>query len=107
MVETITAQELKEKKDNADEFVLVDVLGEDSYQEQHIPGAINIPVTQIEEQASQHIPETGTEIVVYCADTECHASPKAAEKLEELGYTNVKDFEAGLAGWEEAGYQFA
>jgi len=28
----------------------------------------------------------------------------AAQKLEEMGYTNVSDFEDGYAGWRQAGH---
>jgi len=45
------------------------------------------------------------EIVVYCANRECTASPNLAQRLEEMGYTNVSDFEEGLAGWRSAGYE--
>ena len=36
------------------------------------------------------------EIIVYCASESFGASEKAVEKLEKLGFENVKDFKAGL-----------
>lgn len=105
-METISAQKIKEKKDKGDDFVLIDVLPKEKYESQHLPGAINIPVNEIEDRIKEEVPEKDKEIVVYCANTKCQASPKAAEKLEDLGYTDVKDFEEGLAGWQEAGYEF-
>jgi len=42
-------------------------------------------------------------VVVYCANAECDASPKAAERLEEAGFTDVVDYQGGTQSWEEAG----
>ena len=67
---------------------------------------INIPVDEIEKSAPNELQDKNKEIIVYCASTECQASPRAAKKLEELGYSNVTDYEAGVAGWQDAGYQF-
>jgi len=33
----------------------------------------------------------------------CSASPKAAQKLESIGFQNVKDYDGGLEAWKEAG----
>ena len=34
---------------------------------------------------------------------DCPASPKAGQRMEELGYQNVFDYEAGKQDWQEAG----
>jgi rhodanese-related sulfurtransferase len=105
-MKTINAEDLKKKIDAKGEFVLIDVLSPESYNGRHVPKAINIPVDQINEKANSKLKDRGKEIIVYCASTECQASPTAAKKLEELGYINVVDFEAGLAGWQDAGFEF-
>lgn len=104
----LTQQELKQKIDKKEEFVLIDVLGEMSYQEKHIPGAVNIDVHKDDflEKAKKQFPDKSQEIVVYCASSTCQASPRAAMLLTQAGYTNVHDYENGLAGWEEADYEF-
>lgn len=43
------------------------------------------------------------EIVVYCANAPCKNSGIAAERLTELGYTNVRDYHHGKADWIEVG----
>jgi hypothetical protein len=63
----ISREELKEKMDRGDEFFLVDTLEEPYYRHSHLPGAINIPLEEIE-RAKEVIPDKGTEIVVYCMD---------------------------------------
>lgn len=41
---------------------------------------------------------------MYCKDTECPASARAAEKLQTLGYTNVRAYEGGLKAWKAEGH---
>ena len=66
-VNTISREELKEKIDRGDEFVLVDTLDEPFYRHSHLPGAINIPLEEIE-RAEKEIPDKDVEIIVYCMD---------------------------------------
>lgn len=66
-VATISREELKEKIDRGDEFVLVDTLGEQFYRHSHLPGAINLPLEEIG-RVEEEIPDKDTEIVVYCMD---------------------------------------
>lgn len=101
-METITASELEDIKNSGRDFVLVDVLSEEHFEDEHIPGAVNIPLDQIGTEALERF-DKDQEIVVYCKDIDCQASPKAAEKLDKLGFTNIKDFEKGLESWKKAG----
>ncbi len=66
-VATISREELQEKIDGGEDFVLVDVLDEPFYRHSHLPGAINIPLDEIG-AAEEEIPEKDTGIVVYCMD---------------------------------------
>lgn len=107
MPEAIDADTARERV-NTKEAVVIDVLGPDSFQEKHLPNAINIPLKapDFEERVRQAVPDKDQPVIVYCASTTCDASPTAAKRLEDIGYRNVSDFEAGLAGWKEAGYRF-
>ncbi len=66
-VATISREELRDKIDGGEDFVLVDVLDEPFYRHSHLPGAINIPLDEIG-TAEKEIPDRDTEIVVYCMD---------------------------------------
>jgi len=105
---TITREALKKKIEQGSDFVLIDVLGEASYEQRHLPGAISIDAHNEDfvEQVQKRVPDKDKEVVVYCSSFSCQLSPEAARKLAEAGYTNVVDFEGGLADWEEAGYPF-
>ena len=47
---------------------IVDVLPAQEYREDHLPGAINLPIRRIETEASQVL-DRARPIVVYCADS--------------------------------------
>jgi rhodanese-related sulfurtransferase len=99
----ISLDQLQAKLVSETRPILVEALPEESYANSHIPGAVNIPKDQIDTLAPRLLKDKSSEIVVYCANTECQASTEVAERLVELGYTNVSDFEAGKKGWLEAG----
>ena len=99
----ITADALKEQLESDTPPVLINVLPPSAHEARHIPGSINVPVDDIG-QVEELAPNKDESIVVYCANADCTASSKAAQLLEERGYTNVADFEDGYAGWRRAGY---
>ncbi|MGH2680708.1 MAG: rhodanese-like domain-containing protein [Actinomycetota bacterium] len=47
---------------------LVDVLGAEEFEEDHLPGAINLPLRKIETEARRQLAPTRP-IVVYCWDS--------------------------------------
>jgi rhodanese-related sulfurtransferase len=101
---TLTADELKDALEGPHPPVLINTLPRTAHEARHIPGSINVPVDDIE-QVEALVPNKDDAIVVYCANADCEASPKAARRLEEMGYTNVVDFEDGYAGWRRAGHE--
>ena len=67
MVATISRDELREKIDRRDPFLLVETLPEAAYHHVHLPGAINLPPDKLTELAPSLLPDKNAEIVVYCA----------------------------------------
>lgn len=78
-------------------IILVDVRELSEYQEGHIEGAILLPVGKIDELALETLPDKEAVIYVYCRSG--NRSKTAANKLIELGYTNVFDI-GGISTWE-------
>ena len=103
---TITREELKRKLDRNEDFVLIDVLDEDEFQDFHLPRARNVPLrtSDFSRRIQTLVPDKKTPIIVYCADFECQASSNAAEILESLGYQEVRHYAQGKEDWREAGY---
>jgi len=84
------------------DFVLLDVRGEDSFAEGHVPTAVNLPHPRISEQTlSQYPPETL--FVVYCAGPHCNGANKGAIALAKLGRP-VKEMIGGAIGWIDEGF---
>ena len=92
----ITAQEAKKIMDTEEGYIILDVREQDEYDAGHIPGAILIPYTQIEEMAGEMLPDQDQLILVYCRSG--RRSKIAAEALVELGYTNIREF-GGIIDW--------
>lgn len=101
-MKTITRTQVEDKvQQNA---ALIDVLSAEQYQKYHLPDAMNVPLGEsFDAKIVQLVPDRSQPVVVYCYDEECSASPKAAQRMEELGYTDVYDYEAGKADWKAAG----
>jgi rhodanese-related sulfurtransferase len=99
----IAREDLREALDNGAKLTLVEALPEKYWRDGHLPGAIQIDHTEIEGKAGELLPDKGTKIVVYCANTECQNSTKAARTLEALGYTDVYEYVEGKQDWVEAG----
>lgn len=102
MVRKISRDELLEMCKKGRKFTLVDVLGKDSYEEEHIPGSLSMPLDVLEQEADRLLDKDET-IVVYCASFICTASTTAAHKLAEMGFKNVLDYKGGLKDYKEAG----
>lgn len=92
----ITAEEAKEIMDSQEGYIILDVRAQEEYEEGHIPGAIVIPHTEIEDRAEAELPGRGQLILIYCRSG--RRSKIAAEALVELGYTNIREF-GGILDW--------
>lgn len=67
-VATITRDELREKIERGDDFLLFEVLGEPYYRRHHLPGARLMPPAEVESTIASVAPEKDAEIVLYCWD---------------------------------------
>jgi rhodanese-related sulfurtransferase len=99
----VEREELREKIERGDDFVLVDALAPIAFARSRLPGAINLTPDWVAERAPRRIPDRATEIVVYCADVDCESSIVVAERLLELGYERVGHYAGGKRDWVEAG----
>lgn len=85
------------------DFVLIDVRGEDLFAQGHIAGAVNIPHPRLNERRLAEFPRD-TLFVVYCAGPHCNGTEKAAIRLAKLGRP-VKKMIGGVTGWIDEGFQ--
>ena len=99
----ITPAELDQELKAGKNIVLLDIRQKS---ERPIMGAlsggdIHVPRGFLEIQTYSKIKDRDTEIVVFCGKGV--RSAFAANTLNEMGYTNVKNLQGGVQAWKEAG----
>ncbi len=92
----ITQEEAARMMQANDGHVIVDVRRQDEYEEGHIPGAILIPNETIGTEPPDLLPHFEQVILIYCRSG--NRSKDAAQKLADMGYTNVYEF-GGILDW--------
>lgn len=103
-MQTITRENAHTMIQNRNDVPVIETLSPEQYELFHLPGAKNVPLDDdFEDNIQEAAPEKTKPVLVYCLDEECEASSKAARKMEELGYKQVYDYEAGKADWKDAG----
>lgn len=91
----ITAEEAKQMMDEGG-VTVVDVRTEAEYKEGHIPGAVLVPNESIGSEPPEALPELDAVLLVHCRTGV--RSKQAADKLVDMGYTQVYDF-GGIRDW--------
>jgi rhodanese-related sulfurtransferase len=72
---------------------LVEVLPREEYAEEHPPGAINIPLKELDRDSATQL-DRELPVIVYCWDRLCDMRPRAAALLDRLGFERVYDYAA-------------
>lgn len=101
---TISTDELKRMQARGDDLTIINVLPAEKFNSTRIPDAVNIPVAldDFEKEVHAAVGRKGRPVVVYCANEQCTASTKAAERLEAAGFSNVFDYSGGAEAWQNA-----
>ena len=86
------------------EVLVLDVRPADEYGAGHIPGAISIPVSELERRLSE-LPAS-KEIVAYCRGPYCVMAIEAVDLLRSRGY-RARRLDEGLPDWRAAGHAVA
>ena len=94
--------EVKERLDRGDKFLLVDVREESEFAKDHLPGAIHLGKGVIERDIENRVPDLNTPMVLYCGGG--FRSAMAADNLQKMGYTNVISMDGGVRGWREKNF---
>jgi rhodanese-related sulfurtransferase len=103
----ISLSELTDELAGASPPRVAEILGPSSFERGHLPGAVNLPLDGLVENAARLLPDKSEPIVVYCSGITCQNSDIAQRKLHSLGYQNVRVFKGGKAAWQEAGLALA
>ena len=85
---------------NRDSGTVIDVRDASAYSESHLPGARNIPMTQLESRLTELEKLKSGPIVVYGAGSDAE---RAVKLLKKQGFEKAAGLEGGLKAWTEAG----
>src|SRR3954454_4569687 len=78
---------VKQRLDRGERPLIIDVREESEYAAGHVPGAVHIGKGILERDIEDKVPDTGTEVILYCGGG--FRSALAADALQKMGYTNV------------------
>jgi len=104
MVKKITKEEIMEKINRGEKFRLIDVRDTPDYEKEHIVGAIHLLIGEMMPDRLEALVEKDDLIITYSEDLNCPAKTIAAQKLVDMGYTNVFAYEGSWNEWKESGY---
>ncbi len=99
-VEQIEAEALQ-KKIIEEEVILLDAREKNEFEVSHIAGAKYIGYDDFRKSALKNV-DKNKELIVYCSVG--YRSEKIGEKLEKMGFKNVKNLRGGIFDWKNKGY---
>ena len=98
-LEPIPADVLLERV-RADLVTVLDVRPPEEYQSGHLPGAINVPLSALEQHLKNLDPQQ--EVVAYCRGPHCILAFDAVQKLRENGF-DARRLDGGFPEWKLEG----
>ena len=98
-MEAVTREDLAERLE-AGLVTVLDVRPEEEFVQGHLPGARNIPYTDLDQRLSE-LPKD-TEIVAYCRGPYCVFAVEAVAALRARGFKAAR-LEDGFPEWKAAG----
>jgi sulfur-carrier protein adenylyltransferase/sulfurtransferase len=101
-IHQIDVERARELIDGAEPPVLVDVRERNEWNQGHVPGAVLIPLGELESKIGEAAPDRSRPVILYCASG--NRSAFAAKTLEELGYEDVASVDEGFVGWAARGF---
>ena len=94
---TISSKEAQQMIEDNKDALILDVRTAAEYESGHIPNAVNLSNEDIQAGKVDSLKDKKQLIMVYCRSG--NRSRQAAQKLAELGYTNIVDF-GGIQSWQ-------
>jgi rhodanese-related sulfurtransferase len=98
--ENVSVEELRERLQNG-EIILLDVRPQVEYENGHLPGALSLPLAEIEQKLAS-LPDDKT-IVAYCRGPYCVIADDALDILAANG-RRIARLEEGVLEWQQAGH---
>lgn len=101
-IKETNVDEVKQKLDRGEKFILIDVREESEFAKDHLPGAMHLGKGVIERDIEARVPDLNAAMILYCGGG--FRSALAADNLQKMGYTNVISMDGGIRDWREKKY---
>ncbi len=98
-----TVDDVKKRREQGEEFHLIDVREDHEFHRGRIPGALHLSKGIIERDVETRFPDPSTLLILYCGGG--FRSALAADNLQKMGYSQVISMDGGFSGWKAAGYE--
>jgi len=100
LFKTISVVDAKAMQESISSLLIVDVRSEQEYSQRHLKGAINIPLSVLNDRVRKF--DRNLVVLVYCDSG--RRSPQACLLFAKAGFTNVYNMEGGMTKWVDSGY---
>lgn len=99
-VARISQPALMQHLEGQHDVLLIDVRTAEEFSMGHIPGAINIPYTELVERLGEVRPHHAKGVVLYCATG--RRADIAERLLREAGLDNIQHLEGDMSAWRQS-----
>ena len=100
--ESITAADLDALITSGNAPFILDVRTQKEFSDGHIPGAVNIPHTELESRIAELSGQKNSTIVLHCRSG---ARATTADKiLRDNGFTRITELDGHMLGWQAGGH---
>ncbi len=87
-------------------YIIIDVRTPKEYLSGHVPGAINLPLSDIQQSEKQNTPgslklDNSKTLILYCRSG--YRAGKAAKALKNMNFENLQHLKGDMLGWQKAG----
>ena len=96
----VTAEQANDMVANQN-AIIIDVRENDEWNSQHIPGAIHIPLGQVQSRLAELEQYQGKPIIMQCRSGA--RSARASSILIDAGFTDVHNLTGGIIAWSKSG----
>jgi len=100
-LEALSREELLSRLHSGEPPIVLDVRPNEEYQAGHVPGAVSIPLPELERRLKE-LP-ADRQVVAYCRGPYCAFASEAVRLLRHLGVDAIR-LEDGLPEWSAAGF---
>lgn len=88
---------------DSESITVLDALPAEPYGRRHLPGARSLAVEDLDGRVDEIFKDRSGSVAVYSTDADCTRAPELAERLEDLGFTDVRLYREGIEDWVGAG----